>query len=305
MQITEELVLQWIDSKKNAIKESSLLQYIRVADIILREANTIDVTDNNFGQLLYERLENKYSLRSIQNIFTIGNQILDFGYKSGSIQTPLKLSFKSKIVRKNTIQVLTEKEQRIFTGYLLDDMDSSKFGVLLCLYTGIRLGELCGLRWEDFDIQRGCFYVRRTIQRISKKGEKSYFLIDTPKTVTSAREIPFPPALKNIIVSRCKQSDKSFYIASDSENFVQPRTYQNRLKTYFRKCGIPAYHFHTLRHTFASRAVEFGFEIKALSEILGHSSVKTTLEIYTHPSLECKTKEMNRFSKLIKSVTQN
>ncbi len=305
MLFSNEIISNWLQSKEPQVKRSSYLQYRRTAEIVVRETETICTLEELDGQRLYERLSERYRTKTIRSIFTTANQIILFACKNGYFKAAKTLSFKSRNARKNAVEVLTAKEQTVLTDFLIKDMDSSKFGVLLCLYTGIRLGELCGLRWEDFNIKRKSIYIRRTIQRIGAKGEKSYFSTDTPKTDNSVREIPFPPLLQNIIMSQYKQKIKENYVASGCCDFVQPRTYQNRLKSYLRKCRLPEYHFHTLRHTFASRAVELGFDVKSLSEILGHASIKTTLELYTHPSLECKAKEMKKFSKFIKNYTQN
>lgn len=305
MLFSNEIISNWLKSKESQVKRSSYLQYRRMAEIVVRETKTILIFENLDGQQLFEQLSAKYSVKTIRGIFTTANQIILFAYKNGYLKSSKILSFKTRNTRKCSVEVLTVKEQTILTNHLTEDLDYSKFGVLLCLYTGMRLGELCGLRWEDFNIKRKSIYIRRTIQRIGAKGEKSCFLIDTPKTDNSAREIPFPPLLQNIITSQYKKQSKENYVASGCCDFVQPRTYQNRLKAYFKQCGLPKYHFHTLRHTFASRAVELGFDVKSLSEILGHASIKTTLELYTHPSLECKAKEMKKFSRFIKNNTQN
>lgn len=304
MIFSNQIISSWLSSKEKALKKSSYLQYKQIAEVVTRETDEIIALNELDGQKLYERLSPKYSLKTIRSIFTVANQIVLFAYKNGYFEVAKAISFKSRNTRNNTVDVLSVKELTVFTNYLMQDMDSSKFGVLLCLYTGMRLGELCGLKWEDFNIKRKSIFIRRTIQRISEKGEKSYFSIDTPKTDNSVREIPFPPPLNSIIVSQYKQHKGGIYVSSRKREFVQPRTYQNRLKSYFRKCGLPGYHFHTLRHTFASRAVELGFDVKSLSEILGHSNIQTTLELYTHPSLECKAKEVRKFSKFIKNNTQ-
>lgn len=301
MLFSNEVIAEWLKTKESEVKRSSFSQYKRITQIIVNETTDINYICELDGQKLYERLLLKYSLTTIRSVFTITNQILMQGY----FNTEKKISFKAKSAQKRSVTVLTIKEQTALTQFLLKEMDPSKFGVLLCLYTGLRLGEVCGLRWEDFNIKRKSFYIRRTIQRIGDRGTKSFFSIDTPKTDTSIREIPFPPPLQGIIVLMYKKQSKDNYIASGSCDFIQPRTYQNRLKAYFRKCGLPEYHFHTLRHTFASRAIELGFDVKSLSEILGHASIKTTLELYTHPSLESKAKEMKKFSKFIKNTTQN
>ena len=169
---------------------------------------------------------------------------------------------------------------------------------MLSLYTGLRLGELCGLQWQDVNLSKNTISVNKTIQRIENENGGTSMLIDSPKTVSSERVIPIPdfliPILRNI-----KTETATDYVTTGKNTFTQPRTYQARLKTYFKDCGLENYHFHTLRHTFASRAIELGFDPKSLSEILGHSNVKITLDLYVHPSMESKQEQMNRFTNFI------
>ena len=181
---------------------------------------------------------------------------------------------------------------------MLDKSNPSKIGILLSLYTGLRLGELCGLQWKDINLSKGTIYVNKTIQRIEKEDGSTFMLIDSPKTISSERMIPIPSFLIPIL-NNIKTENSLDYVSTGNGSFTQPRTYQARLKSYLKDCDLPNYHFHTLRHTFASRAIELGFDPKSLSEILGHSNVKITLDLYVHPSMESKQAQMNRFTDLI------
>ena len=189
--------------------------------------------------------------------------------------------------------VFSLTEQKRLTDFLLDDIDLSKIGILLSLYSGIRLGELCGLQWNDIDMAEKTIYIKRTIQRI-----EGGFCIDTPKTVYSERIVPIPCFVFEIL-QKHENKNKMCYVVSGNENFVKPRTYQSRFKRYLKQCNLPDYHFHTLRHTFATRAIELGFDPKSLSEILGHANTKITLDLYVHPSIEAKQEQMNRFACII------
>jgi len=165
--------------------------------------------------------------------------------------------------------------------------DTSRIGVLLALRTGLRIGELCALRWCDINLQDGCLTVQHTLQRIrniNSFGPKSIVHLGMPKSASSFRTIPIPAVVLGYLASLCCES--SCFLLSGTEKPVEPRTVQNRFKAYQREAKIEPINFHALRHTFATRWIEKGFDIKALSRVLGHSDVSVTLNIYVHPSME-------------------
>ena len=199
--------------------------------------------------------------------------------------------YKSKEIR-----VLTQEEQRKFFDFLISDMDIYKFGVLFALMTGLRIGEVCALRVSDISLTDKLVTVRETMQRIknlSGEGAKTKIVFSSPKSGTSARIVP----LTNTAYELCKEkvsnvSPNAFLLTGCESKYVEPRVLQFQIKKYSEQCGIEDLHFHVLRHTFATRCVEVGFEIKSLSEVLGHSSPKITLERYVHSSVEFKKKNM-------------
>ncbi|MBQ3490900.1 MAG: site-specific integrase [Clostridia bacterium] len=292
----QNLMQQWLEYKKLFVKKSTFCCYQRIVTKILmpylKDIRMNDINDELLNELLFQ-LIHSYHSKTVTDIIVIVNQILQFAYERGYIRNQLKLH--CKITKKKPLpEVLSHEEQQKLTNFLISDSDSSKLGVLICLYTGIRLGEICGLQWKDINIQSGIIKIKRTIQRISNSKGKTEILIDTPKTASSAREIPIPEILIPYLEKHMSATDA--YVTTGTEKYTQPRTYQLRLKAYLRCCELPDYHFHTLRHTFATRAIELGFDPKSLSEILGHFDVKTTLALYVHPSMELKQKEMNKFS---------
>ena len=199
--------------------------------------------------------------------------------------------------RKN-MRVLSEIEQRQLEYVLMQDMDLTKFTVLLCLYTGIRIGEVCALRWEHIRLDSGILEVRETMQRIQtpqNMASKTRIIITEPKSASSNRDIPLPQFLMQYAVQF--QADRNAFVLTGEKNqFIEPRTLQNRFRNYVKTSGIEHANYHALRHTFATRCVELGFEIKSLSEILGHSNVNITLNKYVHSSFELKKKNMERLN---------
>lgn len=171
-----------------------------------------------------------------------------------------------------------------------------KMGVLLCLYTGIRLGELCALKWSDVNFDMRSLSVHRTLQRIACTPEdgsisKTKLMFLPPKSQSSYRTIPLPDFLFHALLSyRDHYNPYGEYVLSSK--LVNPRTMQNQFRALLSHAGAPSVPFHTLRHTFATRALEVGFDIKSLSEILGHCTTAITLNLYTHSLDEFKRSRM-------------
>ena len=190
--------------------------------------------------------------------------------------------------------VLSPTEQERLENYLTRDIDVYKFGVLLTLYTGLRVGELCALRWSD--VKNGSITVRGTMQRLGDGKGSSRVVVGSPKTKTSARTIPLPPFLSEYIefFGRGRSPDE-FILCAEGRNIVEPRLMQDKFKKYITAVGIEGATFHTLRHSFATRCVDtYDFDVKTLSEILGHSSVETTLNLYVHSSMDRKRDQMSK-----------
>ena len=195
---------------------------------------------------------------------------------------------------KREMRVLSIHEQAILEKFLYKDTNYYKLGVLLALYTGIRIGELCALQWEDIDVDK--ITINKTVQRISN-GNKTELRILTPKTHSSIRTIPLPTFFKEYINSF---RETGAVVKNRNHMPVEPRLMQLTYKKYIEECGLPKTNFHALRHTFATRCVESGFDIKSLSEILGHSDVKTTLNRYVHSSMAQKQKNMDLLMPIVK-----
>ena len=207
-----------------------------------------------------------------------------------------KLSVKGK---EKEMRVLTPEEQDALAAVLVHNMDRYKFGVLLSLYTGIRIGELCALQWGDFETNLSTLTVRKTMQRVKNtdnlSNSKTKIIITEPKSQCSVREIPLPPFMVEIAKSFQTNPD-AFVLSGTVSQYVEPRTMQNRFQTYVKQSGIASANYHALRHSFATRCVELSFDIKTLSTILGHASVNITLNRYVHSSMELKKANMSKFS---------
>lgn len=295
-------IYSWMNNSKIKNKKStySNYQYTLNARIIpkfakVRKKNiSLEFINNFTAELLNEGLAPK----SVKDILIILQQILRIG--NINIKVPMPK------VPKSEIQILTNDEQTNLENFLVNDFNETNFGIYFCLYTGLRIGELCALQWKNIDIQNKKIHVKKTLVRIKNPDKnskkKTIVIIDEPKSSSSIREIPIPDFLITTISTLSFNVTPDIFLISGSEKFIETRTYFNRYKRIMENLELGKYNFHALRHTFATRCIENGCDPKTLSEILGHSSVKITLERYVHPSYENKVAMMNNLKPMHKKT---
>ncbi|MCL1883797.1 MAG: site-specific integrase [Defluviitaleaceae bacterium] len=226
-----------------------------------------------------KQIENGLSAITVQSIFIFLKSGLHGAFHQEDI-------FAVKLPRRvpREVEVLSVSEQKRMESVAKASDNINRVGIILCLYTGIRVGELCGLMWGDIDFERRLLYVRRTMQRIKcfDGATKTEIASLTPKSDTSRRSIPLPEFLIALLKAH-KESSDSTYVISRNGKPIEPRNMQYRLRRLLITANVRQVNFHAAtRHTFATRALESGFDIKTLSEILGHSSAVITLKKYAH-----------------------
>ena len=188
-------------------------------------------------------------------------------------------------------------------NFVQENFTFRNLGVYICLSTGIRIGEICALTWNDIDTENGIIYVRKTIQRIYiiENGKRhTELLLDTPKTKNSIREIPMTKDLLKILKPLKKIVNNNFFVLTNDAKATEPRTYRNYYKKMLESLNIPELKFHGLRHSFATRCIESNCDYKTVSVILGHSNISTTLNLYVHPNLEQKKKCIEQMAKMLR-----
>jgi len=213
---------------------------------------------------------------------------------------PLRTKIYKPVIPKTKAFALTLEKQQQLENYLKMNMDYSKVGVLISLHAGLRIGEICALRWNDIDLRARVLHVRHTVSRIRNdepEGTKYKMIIETPKTEASIRDIPLTPYLTTVL-SILKKASQTPFVISLSDSFVNPRTFENRYKKMLKECKLEVFNYHVLRHTFATRCIESGMDLKSLSEILGHSDISFTMKKYVHPSLEIKRVQIEKMTQL-------
>ena len=242
------------------------------------------------------------SVKTIKDSISVIKSVLKFA-KENNFLEEINVNIVFPKVKPVDIKVLSVDEQLKLEKFLCDDMDKIKLGIYVCLYTGLRIGEICSLRWSDISLKDSTLTVSRTMQRIQTITEtssnKTKIITTDPKSNCSIRTIPIPNCLVKLFQDFQTNNKDSFLLTGEEGYFIEPRTYQYQFKRILSQLGLENISFHTLRHTFATRCIALGFEVKSLSEILGHSSVNITLDRYVHPSFEAKRNNMNKLTGLV------
>lgn len=302
------LLDDWLRSSKLSIKESTYAHYAylirahlkpRLGNLPLSQLTTQAVEEFIASRLNDGRLDGRGGLapKTVTDILTVIKSTVEYAeYNGHEVACNLK---KLSVKKEKEMRVLTVTEQAALLRTLTKQMDPCKFGVILSLYTGIRIGELCALTWEDLRLTESVLKVRKTMQRIQETeagaARRTKIVITEPKSACSVREIPLPPFLVDM-AQQFSAPPQAFVLTGDARRFIEPRTMQNRFRSYVAESGIEKANYHATRHTFATRCIEVGFEIKSLSEILGHANVNITLNRYVHPSFALKCSNMNKLT---------
>ncbi len=298
---------EWLQNKRISVKESTYMRYLKAIDNHIKPA----LGKYPIGRIGTELIE-KYTSDKLQNgridglgglspktmsdIMVIIKESFKFAESRG-VETICR--FDSISFKKTTreMRVLSTAEEQRLMSVLMNSTDRYKLGVFICLYTGIRIGELCALKWKHISLTEKTVKIEQTMQRLQYESvteeNKTRIIVTEPKSSSAYRTIPLPDFMINIIMPFAGCPDE--YVLSDNGcSVTEPRTMQNHFKSYLADGNIKDTNFHALRHTFATRCVEAGFDIKTLSEILGHASVKITLDRYVHSSMELKRLSMDK-----------
>ena len=297
----ENVCHKWLEHKKNNAKESTYLRYRAIVDnhilSYFERINVYDITTESLQSFASQLLSKQLSDKTVLDIVSVMKSILRYSEMMG-MRHNCNLSAVTIRVYTKEIRVLTTDEFRELTAYFLCETMPMNCGVLIAMYTGLRLGELCALKYEDIDIVGRKLSVTKSMQRLKKADASgTYIYIGDPKSRSSVRDIPLTEFLVGIISKQNYSADD--YILTANDKYTEPRTLQYRIKSIMKELGISGASFHTLRHSFATRCVEVGFDIKSLSEILGHSNVNITLNRYVHSSFELKAQNMRKMDAFI------
>jgi integrase len=290
-----EIAQHWMKEKTKLVKTSTIATYaINLEKHILPHfGENTQVAEDDVQEFVYNKAEEGLNIKTVKDILMLFRMIMKFGSKKGWISYDAWDIKYPKDNMQNRIQVLTISEQKDLMAHLYDDNSFKNLGLLICLNTGIRIGEICALKWGDININAGIIQIRRTYERIymiNTPTPHSTLIMQTPKTTNSARDIPICSTLSHHLRLFIKNVSKNHYILTNSEKPLEPNNYRHHYKRIMKRIGLPLYKFHTLRHSFATRCIESGCDCKTVSSLLGHSNISTTLNLYVHPSMEQKRK---------------
>lgn len=284
-----ELFNEWLAAVKLRIKPSTYANYqMKVEKHILPKFGGLryeSLTVQMLHSFIDDKLTSGLSPKYISDIIVVFKAMAKYTAKIHGARNSLVDVVTPKYIKEEK-PLLTPMHQRKLCKYLLSNMNTTSLCVLLSYYTGLRVGEVCGLMWSDIDFDKSVLTVRRTVQRIRANDGGTRLIVDTPKSRTSQRSIPIPSFIMKILWKFRSNNDR--YILSNTKRVIEPRTLQNRFKSMLKKANLPSVTYHSLRHMFATNCLQAGFDIKTLSEILGHAGVQTTLNRYVHSSMERK-----------------
>ncbi len=293
-------IYSWLKSVKISCKKSSYsnYEYTAYAHLIpeFGRYKRKQIDRNLINEFTEKMLNSGLTPKTVKDILMILQQILKYHNVNIDITMPK--------VPKKEIQILTKEHQMLLEQRLSDCIDEDSFGIFLCLYTGLRIGELCALKWKNIDLENNIIRVEKTLIRVKNYDKeikaKTIVILDDPKSSSSVRNIPIPPFM--ITILKRFQKDDEYFFLTGKRNFIEPRSYTNHYKVIMKSINLDTYNFHALRHTFSTRCVEDGCDPKTLSEILGHSNVKITLDRYVHPSFDNKIRMMNSLNPMCSFV---
>lgn len=300
----------WLKATEQQHKESTQIKYHNLLKTyILPEFGDLlvqQITAEKIVHFCNELLStggkkgNGLSTKTVSDILCLLKHLLKYCQTKGIIDSCHDIN--TIHVKKNSVKqmrVLSYEEQKKICDYITTYPTQYNLGILLCLFTGIRIGELCALRWEDISLSEKTIFIHQTMQRIQTQNTvpKTKIIITTPKSLCSIRVIPLPENIVSIISSSATER-KGFFLSNSEIKYIEPRVMQNHFRKMLKTLEIKPTNFHVTRHTFATRCIELEFDLKSLSVILGHSNVNITMNRYVHPSMDFKRKNMQRLSNL-------
>ena len=287
--VIKEIVELRKQDKKQYVKESTYSSYclLVVNRILPYFGEKEQFTEEDVQDFALKSLNAGLSEKSVKDLVVVVKMIQKFAVKKGLMSLiPIDVKY-PKSSNKNELEVMSKDNQKKLLNYLNENFSFKNLGIVICLCTGLRIGEICALKRENFDVEEKVLKVRHTLQRIYIVDEDvKYTKIEEgmPKTVESNRDIPLSNSLYAIIKPLKKVCKDSFYVLSNDEKPIEPRTYRNYYKGILEKLEIPYIKFHGLRHSFATRCIEAKNNVKTVSVILGHANITTTLNLYVHPN---------------------
>lgn len=297
-----EIAVAWKEYKRPYVKQSTMAAYLLILENHLLPAfgEKDSLPEQSVQSFVLEKIECGLSVKSIKDILIVLKMVMKFGVKNEWMNYyEWDIKYPTNSANKE-LEVLSVSNHRKILDHIQSHFTFTGLGIYISLSTGLRIGEICALKWNDINITEGTITVSRTIERIYMvEGEKKHteLVISSPKTRNSCREIPMSKELLAIVKPLKKIVNDDFYVLTNDEHPTEPRTYRNYYNGLMEKLGIPRLKYHGLRHSFATRCIEVGCDYKTVSVLLGHSNISTTLNLYVHPNMEQKKRCITKMFK--------
>lgn len=300
----EGIYRAWLEEKRLQVRETTLAAYVYVAErhILPHFADAEQLTHADLQEFFDECHSNGLSRYSINNILSVMKLVTAFGAMKGwcdRIDSPLRLPPNNR----NAVEVFDINEESRLISHLLSRGSRMDIAILISITSGLRIGEVCGLRWGDYMKERQQCHIRRTVcvSYDAVKGH-TYLLVNHPKTPRSQRIVPIHRMVTDMIAKKLRPSSADDYLFTSSPQPLHPNNLRKHFRNTLQQLSLPPLRFHALRHTFATRCIESGCDIKTLSSILGHANVQTTMNLYVHPSMEQKQQALINMMRLFDNV---
>lgn len=297
-----EIAEAWKEYKRPYVKQSTMAAYVLILEnhVLPEFGDNDSLHEHEVQAFVLKKIEHGLSVKSVKDILIVLKMVMKFGVKNEWMkhyEWDIKYPANSQ---PKELEVLSVANHKKVLDYVQHNFTFMSLGIYISLCTGLRIGEICALKWSDINVADGTITVQRTIERIYVvEGDKKHtqLVINTPKTVNSCREIPMSKELLAMVKPMKKVVNGDFYVLTNEDKPTEPRTYRNYYNRLMEKLDIPKLKYHGLRHSFATRCIEAGCDYKTVSVLLGHSNISTTLNLYVHPNMEQKKRCINKMLK--------
>ncbi len=299
-----EIALAWKSDKQRYVKQSTYAAYALILEnhILPCFGECEALSEKLVQEFVLQKLETGLSVKTVKDVLIVLKMVMKFGVKNEWMPY-CEWDIKYPTMEANKeIEVLTVAHHKKILDYIKQNFTFRNLGIYISLTTGLRIGEICGLKWSDVDADKGTITVNRTIERIYiVDGETKHteLVVNTPKTKNSCREIPMSKELLAMVKPLKKVVNADYYVLTNEDRPTEPRTYRNYYHKLMAKLDIPRLKYHGLRHSFATRCIESNCDYKTVSVLLGHANITTTLNLYVHPNMEQKKRCI---TKMLKSL---
>lgn len=302
MKTFSSVSVQWIEEKRRFVKFSTVAAYQLALSnhLVPVFGDATEITEDMVQAFALMKLKGGLSQKSIKDILVVAKMVMRYANRKQLMpynEWKVVLPANAPVSR---LPVLDIAHQKRLMHYLLEHMNSRNLGIFICLSTGMRIGELCALKWSNIDLENGSIHVEQTLCRVYDiEKRRSILMLGTPKTRTSMREIPMTRDVQTVLKAFLRFANSNFYVLTNDEKPIEPRTYRKYYERLLERLGIPKMRFHGLRHSFATRCIESRCDYKTVSVILGHNSLSTTMDLYVHPNMEQKKRCINKMSRAL------